>query len=259
MRGLELQDVAQEGGRRQHVEKQAVERHAGGQRQQQKARVRQQRAVALHQVAHLKRLAVAHVQRFGQQTDVDGPQHHAHAHQKPEYGVPTQVLGQHAAHDGRQRRRHAEKDGDLAHHLLRFRGREHVAHHRAGYHHARAARQALQRAKEDQLPHALRQRATERSQREQRQAPQDDGPAAKAVGQRTMKQVHEGIAEQIRRQRLLHLHRRRAERLSDGPERRNVGIDGERPEHAEHGQQDRQGPARTCPQAFGVGVHSGIS
>ena len=40
-------------------------------------------------------------------------------------------------------------------------------------------------------------------------------PAPEAVGQRAMKEVHDGKAEQVGRQRLLHLHRRGIHRLRD--------------------------------------------
>jgi hypothetical protein len=53
------------------------------------------------------------------------------------------------------------------------------------------------------------------------------------VGQRAVEEVHRREAEQVGRQRLLHLQRRGVERRADRRERRQVGIDRERPEHAE--------------------------
>jgi hypothetical protein len=54
-----------------------------------------------------------------------------------------------------------------------------------------------------------------------------------AIGQRAVEQVHRREAEQVGRQRLLHLQRRGAERAADRRECRQVGIDRKRPEHAE--------------------------
>jgi hypothetical protein len=92
-----------------------------------------------------------------------------------------------------------------------------------------------------------------------RDAPEHHRPAAEAVGQRAVKQVHEGKAEQVGRQRLLHLDRRGAQRLRDAGERRDVGVDGKRPQHAEHGQQGGKCPARGAPELVGVGVHAFFS
>ena len=89
-----------------------------------------------------------------------------------------------------------------------------------------------------------RERAAHRGEREQRRAPQDHRAAAEAVGQRAVEQVHDREAEQIGRQRLLHLDRRRADRAGDAGEGRQVGVDRERPEHAQAGEQEGQGPAR---------------
>ena len=84
-----------------------------------------------------------------------------------------------------------------------------------------------------------------------------DRTAAEAVGQRAVEQVHDREAEQVRRQRLLHLDRRRADRLRDAGEGRQVGVDRERPEHAEAGEQDGQGPAAVPRQSGAcVGIHA---
>lgn len=73
-----------------------------------------------------------------------------------------------------------------------------------------------------------------------------------------MEQVHEGEAEQVGRERLLHLYRRGVQRSGDGRERRYVGVDRKRPQHAQHCQQDSQGPARAFPELGRVGIHLGL-
>ena len=162
---------------------------------------------------------------------------------------------QQAADHRRHRRRDAEEDRHLRHHALRVRRREHVADDGARDHHAGAGRHALQRAVEDQLADGVRQRAAHRGQREQRHAAQHQRPPAQAVGQRAVEQVHDREAEQVARQRLLHLHRRRAHRGGDAGEGRQVGVDREGPEHAQAGEQQGQRPARAAPERVGVGVH----
>ena len=58
---------------------------------------------------------------------------------------------------------------------------------------------------------------------------------------------------QIRRERLLHLHRAGLQRLGNAREGGQVGVNGKRPQHAQHGQQYRQGPARGAPELIGRG------
>ena len=73
--------------------------------------------------------------------------------------------------------------------------------------------------------------------------------AAEAVGERAVEQIHHREAEQVGRERLLHLDRRGADRPGDAGEGRQVGVDRERPEHAQAGEQDGQGPARAPARA----------
>ncbi len=111
--------------------------------------------------------------------------------------------------------------------------------------------------KSTSAPIESRQRAADRRDREDDHAAQHQRPAAEAVGQRAVEQVHHREAEQVARQRLLHLHRRRADRRRDARERRQVGVDRERPQHAQAGQQQGQRPARAAPERVGVGIHRG--
>ena len=142
-------------------------------------------------------------------------------------------------------------------HALRVGRREHVADDGARDHDAGARRHALQRAEEHQPADGVRQRAAHRGQREDADAPQHHGAPAQAVGQRAVEQVHQRKAEQVARQRLLQLHRRGADGPGDAGEGRQVGVDGERPDHAQAGEQQGQLPARAAPECGGVGVHRG--
>ena len=132
---------------------------------------------------------------------------------------------------------------------------EEVSDDRARDHQAAAGRHALQRAKGHQRADGGTHGAADGSQREDRHRCQHHRAAAETVGQRTVEQVHHGKAEEIRRQRLLHLHRCGADLCRDARERRQVGIDRERPEHAEAREQQRQRPTRALPQGLGVRVH----
>ena len=63
-----------------------------------------------------------------------------------------------------------------------------------------------------------------------------------------MKQIHHGKAEQVNRERLLHLDRHRTDSVRDAGKRRKVRIDREGPEHAKASEQDGQRPARGACQ-----------
>jgi hypothetical protein len=119
-----------------------------------------------------------------------------------------------------------------------------------------ARRHSLHGAEEDERADVLRERAADRREREHDQATENDRTPAEAVGERAMKQIHDREAEQVRRQRLLHLDRCRADRAGDAGEGRQVGVDREWPEHAEAGEQHRQGPIGCLPQGACVGVHA---
>ena len=71
-----------------------------------------------------------------------------------------------------------------------------------------------------------------------------------------MEQAHEREAEQVGGQRLLHLYRRSPQCRGDARERGDVGVDGERPQHPQHRQQHRQGPAGRFPEQVGLWVHA---
>src|SRR3989344_4930511 len=79
--------------------------------------------------------------------------------------------------------------------------------------------------------------------------------APEAVRQRAMEQAHEGESKQVGRQRLLDLDGRCVQVGGDAREGRQVGVDGERPEHAERRQQHGHGPAWPLPELVGLGVH----
>ena len=128
---LQLQNIAKKGRCGQQVQKHAVERYAAGQCQQQKAWVRQQNFVALHQRLELKGLAFFCGQGFWQKLHVDRPEQNANQRQKPEHGLPAQMHKQPAAHHGRQRRGNAEEDGDLCHQTLSLSGWENISNNRA--------------------------------------------------------------------------------------------------------------------------------
>ncbi len=70
-------------------------------------------------------------------------------------------------------------------------------------------------------------------------APQHHRPAAKAVCQGAVKQVHEGEPEKVGRQRLLHLNGRGAQGRGNAGKGWQVGINRKRPQHAQNGEQNR--------------------
>ena len=70
-----------------------------------------------------------------------------------------------------------------------------------------------------------------------------------------MKQTHERKAKQVGRQSLLHLHRCCAKRAGNAGKCGQISVDRERSEHAQHGQQDGQRPARGRPEFLRVRIH----
>ena len=129
--GFEFQMFAQKCWGRQHIQEHAVERYPTGQCQQEELGAGAQRPIPAHQVPHVEGLAVAWVQGFGQQPEIGDPQNGPHQCQEPENTVPAGVHKKPPAYDGCHGRCHPEVDGDLAHHLLGLRWREHVADHSA--------------------------------------------------------------------------------------------------------------------------------
>ena len=170
--------------------------------------------------------------------------------------MPVEIPDDQPSRNRSNRRSHSKKDGDLAHDPLRLGQGKYVAHHGARNHNARPGGKTLQGAKKNQLSDILRQGASGGGSDKDGQPRQNHRPAAETVGQRAMEQIHEGEAEQIGRQGLLHLDGRGLQRIANGGECRDVGIDGERAQHAQHGQQDGQGPQGRFPETLGIdGVH----
>ena len=255
LRRRQVQNLAQIGGRREHIQEHAVEGHAAGQHQHQQTRVAQQLGIAPHQMAGAEGLARRDVQRLGQPTPSGRTEQGAQRRQQPEDGVPVAIHEDQPADQRCHGRRDAEEDRHLRHHALGIGQRKQVADDGARNHHTGARADTLQGAKEHQLTDRLRQRAAHRGQREQRDAGQQYRAAPEAVGQRAMEEVHDREAEQVARQRLLHLHRRGADGRGDARKRWQVGVDRERTDHAHAGQQQSQRPARAAPEGCRVGIH----
>mmetsp|Transcript_18238 Transcript_18238/g.43816 ORF Transcript_18238/g.43816 Transcript_18238/m.43816 type:complete len:402 (-) Transcript_18238:104-1309(-) len=255
LRRLEMQVLAEEDRSGQHIEKHAVERHAAGEHQHHEPRAAAEAAVLPQQGGRMKGLHHAGVQGLGQQPPVGDPQRRPHRRQEPEDRMPVGMHKQEATDDRRYRRRDAEEQRHLGHDPLRIRRREHVADDGPRHDDTGAGGQALHRAPEHQLADAARHRTAHAGQREHRQADQHHRATAEAVRQRPVEQVHEGEAEQIGGQRLLHLQRRRIQRRGNAGEGRQIGVDREGPDHGQTGQQHGQGPAGRAPQAASVRIH----
>ena len=150
---------------------------------------------------------MALVQRLRQELPVERKQDDADARQEPEDRVPAGVNEEEPADHRRDRGSDAEIDRHLRHDALRVGGREHVADHRTRDDDAGAGRHALQGAKEDQRADVLREGAADRGEREHGQPGEHDRAPAEAVRECAVEEIHDREAEQIRRQRLLHLDR----------------------------------------------------
>ena len=119
-----------------------------------------------------------------------------------------------------------------------------VAHDGAADDDAGAGRDTLQGAQDPQMLDARRENAASRSECEQRQRNEDDASPTQRVGQCAVPERHDGERDHVRGERLLHLQRRRVETRADVVERRQVGVDRERAERGEGGEQDRHAARR---------------
>ena len=104
---------------------------------------------------------------------------------------------------------------------------EQVTHHSACGHDASAHGDALHRAPGDQPSHVGRQRTSDRGQRVSAHAPQQDGAAAKAVGQRSPDELRQAKCQQQRREGELGLTHARAKALGDGGQGGQIQVGGD--------------------------------
>ena len=70
-----------------------------------------------------------------------------------------------------------------------------------------------------------------------------------------MEEVHERKTKEIGRKGLLHLHRGGAQGTGNACEGRYVGVNRERPQHAQYGEEGSEGPLGGAPKCVGVGIH----
>ena len=167
-------------------------------------------------------------------------QHQRERQQKPEDRRPALPPQQPAPKHRGHCRRDAKNHRHLAHQALRIMPVQHIANHRTPHNQAHAGTQALQCAKCQQLRQRGGQCAAHRGQRKQRQPAQDHSLAAQRVGQRPVHQTHRRICQQIHADGLLHRQFVGGKLRTHLRERRENGVDRERPEHRQAAQQQGQ-------------------
>ena len=178
--------------------------------------------------------------RFGQQAQASKEQDGAEPGEKPEVRAPAEPGLKPAADDRGHCRRDGEDHQDLRHQPLRLVALVAVADDGAPDDHADAGEQALHRTEEEKRADARRQRATHRSERKARHARQNRPPPPKRVGNRAMEQHHARVRQEIRRQRLLDMELRGAERIGHCGKRRQIRVDRKRPDRRQTGNEQRQ-------------------
>ncbi|EGF30365.1 hypothetical protein IMCC9480_1616 [Oxalobacteraceae bacterium IMCC9480] len=194
--------------------------------------------------AKMQWLALTWRQALGQIAPAGDQQQYGNRRHEREHRAPAERDLQQPANNRCHGRRDTEHHHDLGDHLLRIGTAEAIAHDRLADHHAGTGRHALHRAKHQQPREAGRQRRAYRAGNEDQQRGQNHRPPAERIRQRAVEQRHQRIAEQIDAEGLLDQHRADGELLADGDEGRQVGIGGERAEHGQCGQHQRQGAGR---------------
>ena len=116
----------------------------------------------------------------------------------------------------------------------------HVAHHGARQHARARAAHRLNEARRDQRLDGERQRAGQRRQRDRCRARRAAPAAGRGDPTAARRTPARGKADEIGRDRELHLRRRRVEQAADRRQRRQIHVDRQRPEAGQHGEQQRQ-------------------
>ncbi len=209
--------------------------------------------VVAHQRLRPQRQARFLRMRFRQAQPRHQQQHHRERGEEPEDHRPRAPAQDPAADDRRDGRGDAEDHRYLAHQALRVLALQHIADHRTTDDQTDAGGQPLQRAESEQRGQVLRQRAADRSEREDDQAADDHALAPDRVRQRPVHQAHQGIGDEIRADGLLDRDLVRTQPRAHHRERRENGVDRERSEHRQAAQQ--QGEAAKGQAGCGGVVH----
>ncbi|KAG1455838.1 hypothetical protein G6F57_015223 [Rhizopus arrhizus] len=255
----QMQMLHHEHRRRGDVQEDAAEADAAGQRQAQETRIEADAHVVAHQHPRRQRHPRLDRMRFRQEACGGRQQHQCEHHQEPEDQRPTRTTEQDpAADDRRDRRGDAEQHRHLAHQPLRVMAVVKVADHRAADDHADTRRQALQRAERQQRGQVGGQRAADRGADKHHQAAEDHPLAAPGIGQRAVRQAHQAVEQQVHADGLLHRHLVHRQALGQLREGREDGVDRERTEHGQAGeQQGHAAGGRSNSGGHGEGVRQG--
>ncbi len=165
--------------------------------------------------------------------------HRAEQRQQDEDRRPAERRQQRAARHRREDRRQAHHQHQLREHLGAGHRVAQVTHHGTRYHHAGTATERLDETHADQPVHGRRKGAGQRCQGEERHADQQRPAPPIAIGQRPVDQLTDGQADEIGRQRKLHVIDTGAERLRQQGERRQVHVDRQGTERAERAQYEK--------------------
>lgn len=247
---LQLRDVAEKGQGRQHVENSPLNGTPEANASSMK-RGSSSSTVAAQQLFGVKgcRWSGCRVSGSGRQLISHKWRRFRH---EPENGVPVEIPDDQPARN-RSNREHPKKDGDLAHNPLRLGQGENTSRTTARETTMPARWKDPARHGKNQLPDILRQGASGGGGDKDGQPRQNHRPAAK-LSDSAMEQIHEGEAEQMSRQGLLHLDGRGLQRIANGGKCRNgnqVSMEKSTAWPVTHGQQDGQGPQGRFPETLG--------
>jgi hypothetical protein len=115
-----------------------------------------------------------------------------------------------------------------------------IAHHSARQHDGARAAEGLQKAQADQRIDRSRNGAADRGEHVNDQRRQQHRPAAEPVGDRPVEDLPDGKAEQIARDRQLHLQCWHLQHAADVGQRRQIHVHRQRPERGQKRQQQSE-------------------
>ena len=240
-------DIGQDHRHRQHAERR-VEQEARGAQHRAVARPADERAAA----AGLLRAGLRHPP---QQPAADDDRITGH---KPEVRRPARLGGEPATEQGRQGGNEADGAVQVGDHLAALLGAIAVTHHREGGHRGGTGTEALQHPRQHQLTQAGGKAGCQGAQPVEQHAPQRDGFAAIAVGERPHQQLAQSHAEQEPGDGALHQGHLGSQLLGHLRDGRQIDVDGQRAEqHQEYKQKNQwhQSPQGLGGKSIGARVY----
>ncbi len=192
-------------------------------------------------------------QAFGQQPRHQPEQGEPIAGQHEEDGSPSEMHQELAADERRHDRSDPHHEDQHRQHPHRLAPVEVVAHDGPRHHQRRTAAERLEEAEDDELRDVGCEGAAKRRADEDREPDIERRLASQSVGQRTVEGLTERDADEVAGQAHLHRGNGHAKLARDLRERRQIHVDGQRPDRGEGAQDHREAMAVVVSVGPGAG------